>query len=323
MEVFIKDSRKFKTSQAVGLTYDFVLDSLDKETSTVAVPSDAVTRHAVGNWLLACNNVFLISQVKPGDAKTTLSLQHPLEAFTRSLVYREPAEGQSIGGFIAETLQTNWIDCNDPDYAIPYLTVSNSDTTPFVPPDVDSNGLFDLAAYCRLMRKTYGVVTAFSLAGSHLACKILQAPSATRQVLFTDGRSHLKSVDYGATGVAKITAIQNGEPSFWYLSESGQISQTVPERRAAGNWITIAVASNADVSAKVAETFAKNRSGHKVEFFSELDLNVGDSCNLRIRGESLSSYITCKRKLSGDNRFLYKAGDLATTASEKLRGVKK
>lgn len=323
MEMFIKDFLTFKARQVTGLDYDLVLDSLDKDTSTVSVPADSISQNAVKSWLIACGNIFMISQLKPGDVKTTLSLQHPLEAFTRSLIYEEPAAGQSIGGFIAECIQTNWIDCDDPVYAIPYLTVSNSDTTPFVPPEVDNNGLFDLASYCRLMRKTYGVAVAFKIAGSRLVCTIGAAPAASRQVLFTDGRSQLKTVDYGASGLAKITAIQNGVPSVWYLSESGEISQNVPDRRAAGAWKTIAVSSSADVAAKVAETFAKERSGHKVEFWSELDLNVGDTCTLRIRDDILTSHISCKRKRSGDNRYYYKAGDLATTASEKLRGVKK
>lgn len=323
MEMFIKDRLTFKARQATGLGHDLVLDSLDKEVSTVFVPADSITRNDVGNWLIACGNVYIISQLKPGDVNTTLSLQHPLDAFSRSLIYEEPAAGQSIGGFIAECLRKNWIDCDDPVYAIPYLTVSNSDTTPFVPPEVDNNGLFNLASYCRLMRRTYGVAVVFRLSGSQLACTIGAAPAASRQVLFTDGRSQLKSVDYGASGTAKITAIQDGVPSVWYLSESGEISQSVPERRASGAWTTLAVSSSADVATKVAETFAKGRSGHKVEFFSELDLNVMDNCTLRIRGESLNSYISCKRKRSGDDRYHYKAGDLATTASEKLRGVKK
>lgn len=323
MELFIKDRLAFKTRQATCLEHDLVLDSLEKEASAAAVPADAIRLSDIGSWLIARGNVYLISQVKPGDAKTTLSLQHPLEAFTRPLIYEEPAEGQSIGGFIADCLRENWIDCEDPAYAIPYLTVSNSDTTPFVPPELDNHGLFDLASYCRLMRRTYGVAVSFRLSGSQLACTIGAAPATSRQILFTDGRSQLQSVSYGASGTAKITAIQNGVPSVWYLSESGEISQEMPERRASGAWTTIAVSSNADVAAKVAETFAKGRSGHKVEFFSELDLNVLDNCTLRIRGESLTSYISSKRVRSGDNRYYYKAGDLATTASEKLRGVTK
>ena len=322
MELFIKDRLTFRAKQASSLGYDLVLDSLDKESSTVSVPSDSITRSDIGSWLVACGNVYMISQVKPGDTKTTLSLQHPLEAFARPLVYEEPSVGQSIGSFIADSLRKNWIDCDDPVYAIPYLVVSNSDTTPFVPPDVDDNGLFDLASYCRLMRRTYGVSVNFSLSGGHLACAIDTPPVGYRQVIFTDGRSQLKSVDYGASGTAKITAIQDGTSSVWYLTESGEISQTVPDRRATGSWTAISVSSSADVTAKVAEAFAKGRSGHKVEFFSELDLNVLDNCILRIRGESLTSYISCKRKRSGDTRYYYKAGELATTASEKLRGVK-
>lgn len=324
MEVFVKSFSSWRTiKQATLLASDLVLDSLEKETSTLSVRNGSITFSDAGNWLIVSGRVYLISQVKPQEEKTVLTLLSPLDAFSRKIPVADQAEGQTIGGFVASMMREHWIDCPDPVYAIPYLTVSNSDTAPFVLPDADSNGLFDLPAYCRTIRRTHRVNISFQDAGEQLSCTIAQAPVVTRQVVFNDGRSQLKSVDFASTQTAKITAIQAGVTTDWYLSEDGDISQDIPARRAAGAWETISVSADADVAAKVSEAFAKGMSGHKVEFYSELDLPVLADCTLRIYGQPLRSYIACKRKSSADVRFHYKAGELATTAAEKLRGVKK
>lgn len=59
----------------------------------------------------------------------------------------------------------------------------------------------------------------------------------------------------------------------------------------------------------------------QLEFWSTLNLNVQDNCTFYAYGEILSSYISYKRKSSEDSRYYYKSGELATTATEKLRGV--
>ena len=122
---------------------------------------------------------------------------------------------------------------------------------------------------------------------------------------------------------------ENGESilerqrSTWYLSEDGEASQTIPARRAAGEWKTIAVKKPEEIEKKVLETFAKNKANHKLEFWSTRDLAVHDDCTFLVYGEQLQSYISYKRKSSEDKRFYYKSGELATTATEKLRGVVK
>ena len=324
MEAYVKAIGSWRTiKKATVLTSDLCIDSLDTEQSTLSVFGSVINRSDVGNWLIVNGSVYLIHQVKPQDGKTVLTLLHPIDAFARLLPFAEPSAGQTIGGFVADMLQKHWAVCDDPVYALPYLTVSNSDTVAFVSPNLDNSGLFSLTEYCRLMRKTYRVAVEFRAAGDTLACTISIMPAASRQVSFSDGRSHLKSVDYAAAGVSKITAIQDGVSTTWYLSEDGEVTQEIPAQRASGAWKTISVAANANVAAKVAETFAKDRSGHKVEFSSELDMNVLDSCKFLINGELLNSYISNKGKSFADNRFHYKAGELATTASEKLRGVTK
>lgn len=337
MEAFVKSFLTFRTiKQAKVISHSIVLDSLDAESSSVTVNSGSVGISDVGNWFVLEGNVFLITAVNPQKESTVLSLSSPLEAFSRPVELVSQSAGQSIGGFIAAEMDKHWIQCNDSVYAIPYLVVSNSDTTRYALPEVDSTGCYSLSSYCRLMRKSYRVTIRFKSVGKNLVCTITRQPDTYRQISFEDGRSKMKNLDYSTSGIAKLTvlidtdtgekdasgaAIVSRSRSEWYLSESGEISQTIPARRATGNWSTISVKAVDEVVPKVIETFAKNKTTHKLEFWSTLDLSVQDYCTFFINGEYLHSHISYKRIEKGDNRYFYKSGELATTATEKMRGV--
>lgn len=339
MEAFVKSFSTYRTvKKATVISSALTLDSLEADTTTVTVVGTNIGRSNTGDWLIIDGTVYRISNVKPQTDRTMLTLVFPLDAFNRPLELTEQPEGQTVGGFILESLNDHWVNCDDPVYAMPYLVVSNLDTTAFAAPELDNSGCFLLPAYCRLMRKSYRITVKFVDSGSSLICVISKAPASNRQVSFEDGRSQLQSVDYASSGTAKLTvicdvdsgkedssgnAIMVRERSVWYLSESGEVSQSVPARRASGEWKTISVRKREDIEKKVIETFAKNKANHKLEFWSSLDLAVHDDCTFQVYGESLHSYISYKRKSSEDNRYYYKSGELAVTATEKLRGVVK
>ena len=339
MEVFVKSFAAYRTVKKASATaYTLVLDALDAESSTVTVAGTEISAADVGSWMICCGQVCRISGVKPKDGQTTVTLESPLKAFQRPLELDVQPNDQTVGGFIKAQLQTHWVACDDPDYAVPYLSVSNSDTTPYVPPEVDSGGIYKLPDYAQLMRKTYRTTVRFADGGDHLICTVLTEPVASKQISFEDGHSQLVSVTYSSSGLAKVTALHDidtgekdddgkavliRERSNWYLSEDGEISQLIPARRAVGDWGQVHVASGDDVAAKVAETFAKNNRSHKLEFWSDVDLPVQTNCTFLVYGQLLRSHISYKRKSSTDNRFYYKSGELATTATEKLKGALK
>lgn len=339
MEAFVKAFSTYRTiKHDTVLASSLVLDSLDMETSTVTVKGTGINRSDTGNWLILDGNVYQINNVKPQSDRTLLTLVSPIDAFSRPLELDEQPSGQTNGGFIGQQLVSHWVECEDPVYVMPYLVVVNTDSTPFVPPELDNGGLFKLPEYCRLMRKSYRTIVRFADAGSTLVCTITHAPVVTRQVSFEDGHSKLQSVDYSSSGTAKLTVLQdvdtgekdeNGdavtrrEETVWYLSEDGNVSQTIPARRASGQWSTITIKGKDDPQTKAIETFAKNKANHKLEFWSDRDLSVQDDCSFVVYGESLQSYISYKRKSSEDRRFYYKSGELAVTATEKLKGVMK
>lgn len=339
MEAYVKSFATYRTIQkATVISSALTLDSLEADTTTVTVVGTGIGRSNTGDWLLIEGNVYKISNVKPQGDRTLLTLVFPQNTFTRPLELEPPPYGHSIGMFIRDMIQKQWIEVDDPAYAMPYLQVSSLDTTPYVPPELDGTGCYIPSDYFRLMRKTYRVSVKFVDIGTALLCIISRTPEALRQIDFSDGRSQLQSVDYSSSGTAKLTVLCDvdtgvkdaaGEPilerqrSVWYLSEDGKASQTIPARRASGEWKTIHVKNPEEIESKVVETFAKNKANHKLEFWSSRDLAVQDDCTFVVYGEVLQSYISYKRKSSEDKRFYYKSGELATTATEKLRGVVK
>ena len=337
MEVFVKSFASYRTiKKATALNHSLVLDSLEYETSTVTIKGSAIDRSDAGNWLIIEGQVFRIADVKPQQQQTTLTLESPLDAFQRPLELEIQASNQTIAGFIAAQLQTHWVACDDPVYAVPYMVVSYSGTTPYVVPETDSSGSFCLPDYVRLMRKIYRTTVRFFDSMNQIRCTIETVPASTRQISFQDGHSQLQSVAYSFSGLSKITVLHdidtgekdaNGqtiyvrERSNWYLSEDGQITQLIPARRAPGEWGQVHVKGSADIRAKVEEAFAKNKANHKLEFWSTRDLAVMEDCTFLVYDQLLRSYISYKRKSSTDGRYYYKSGELATTATEKLKGA--
>ena len=339
MEAFVKAFATYRTiKKAPVIASSLVVDSLDAETSTVTVVGTDIGQSNTGDWLIVDGGVFSISNVKPQNDRTLLTLVSPLDVFSRMFELEAQPDGQTIGGFIADQLRRGWVEEADPVYAVPYLSIINTDPTAFRPPELDGSGCFKLPDYCRLMRKSYRTLTRFADSGNTLVCTISRPPVVARNVSFEDSRSKLQSVDFSSSGTAKLTVLRdvdtgekdaNGEAIIvrerytWYLAVNGSVSQTIPARRASGTWGTLVIKGKDDMEAKVVEAFAKNKANHKIEFWSSRDLSVQDDCTFQVYGDTLRSYISYKRKTSEDSRWYYKSGELATTASEKLRGAMK
>ena len=183
MEVYVKSFATYRTiKKATAVCFSLVLDSLEADTSTVIVRGTDIDRSDIGSWLVCDGQVFRISNVKPDNSQTQLTLKDPLEAFQRPLELEKQPLDQTIGGFIASQLHEHWVTCDDPAYVVPYLEVFNSDTTPFIAPELDNSGSYTLPDYARLMRKAYRTTVHFSNGGNKLICTVQAVPAATKQI---------------------------------------------------------------------------------------------------------------------------------------------
>lgn len=322
MKAYIKSFAAMRTQRAMDVIASAMcIEASSKEASTLTVTDTEVSRDNAGGWLVLNGGVWLIDQITPQEGRTLLQCLSPFDAFSRPLVYTEPAAGATIGGWIAQMLAEHWRDQTDGVYAMPYLDIENVDATAFIAPTVDENGLFNLTDYMRQVWQLYNVKTAFSLAGNLLHVRIAKVTRANRNVVFTDGHAQLESAAYSRSGVAKITAVQGGVATNWYLSDTGEISTSIPERRAQGTWEVLTLSDRDIPEEKVRAAFAKNAESHKIEFWSDRLYNAFDNLTIRLNGEVLRSYVSYVGTQSTDDRFFYKSGELATTAAEKLKKI--
>ena len=336
MQAYVLSRATFRPIyQRAALTYDLCLDSLDGLKSQVVLVGDDISQRAAGGFLLVNGSLFLVDGVAPGEGATTLSLLPPEDLFDRPRIYRAPAAGATVGSFLRAEILT-WRDEPDAVYALPYLDVSDSDTTPFVPPTVDSNGLYILRDYIRRVRRDLGVTLSFSARHGALAVEIRRQQPQRVGLVDRDGHTALISSAYSRTAVAKVTTVQpidsgevdeNGDKIFlteltdYYVSTSGAVSTEEPTNRASGDWTTLVISEKADPAEEVARLIAQNGETHKLEFYHDRRLQVRDVADIRFRGQLFTGTITAVSRQTGESRWLYQIGSLATKLTEKVRAA--
>lgn len=346
--LFIKRFSDFVTVAALTpLSSSLCIDSAEQEGSTVTVVGNGVQRSLAGSWAVINGMIYTITTVTPQDGRTLLALAAPGEAFSRLLPYTAPSSG-SGGAFAAAELTANYIAQPDMQYALPYMNVSNLDTSAFLPPETDGNGLYAISDYLRLLRRMRGIKPVFTFEEDTLTLTLTPVSKTAQAVPFNDGHSQLASVAYSDSGLAKITTrhsvarIESTDPvtgkityvkddegkivydivtADFYLTESGAVVTSPPARRVSGAWLTLPVSAKDDPAAKAAERFAKAASSHKIEFWSDREFAVFDPCTFAVYGEILTSYISYVGTRSTDGRFYYRSGELLLTATEKLKGM--
>lgn len=332
MQATIKTRPAFRTlRQAAVLDYTLVLDSLEDMSSAARVKGE-IPRSCVGGWLILSDAVWLISSITPGRGDTDLGLQGPGEAFSRPRLYT--AYSGTVGGFLTRELAA-YRDESDAVYALPYLVVHDYDNTPFVLPELDDNGLYILADYLRQIHANLGVEVSFRPEGSGLAATIRRRNPSSLTLLEGDGHVSLQADTYARTAVAKVTTVQpvdtgevdeNEEKIFetqmqdWFLASDGSVSNTEPPSRAQGEWVTTVVSEKNDAQEAASAIFAKNGESHKLQIWSDTRYQVRDSFRLRLKsGEVITGEISAVTRVRGDRRWLYQAGSLPVTLTDKVR----
>ena len=141
-----------------------------------------------------------------------------------------------------------------------------------------------------------------------------------------DGHTRLISSSMSGDAVAKITVVYpTGENTYahtyWYLAADGSISNSAPANRADGKWALIEIGEDDDQREKVQELVDGNARSYKIEFWSDVDMAVGDTYRMRLNGAVFDGVVTAKFLSSADNRIRYSSGDLATTLTERVNKI--
>lgn len=322
MDAFIKSRANFHTvSSASVVSWDTPLASIDNDSGTVVLVGSQAARGAEGDFLVMDGHVWLIEEIAFDNGLASVKVCPVARLFDRSLVYSAPASGTTVEDWIRTQIESQYKNCSDFAYAIPYLTVTVSGSTAWAAPDVDDNGLYVLEDYLQTVHNLYGIRLTASVDGNRLLLSITKQARSNHRIVFTDGQTQLITETYSRKSVAKITTIQAGVITDWYLSADGAISNSPPAQRAEGLWKVLTLKERDVPAEKVAAKFGKNSRSHKIEFMSARLYSLYDNVQLRLGDTVVESYISYVGVQSGDKRRHYKTGELKTTLTQVLKGV--
>lgn len=337
MEAYIKSFSSFWALRQVSTTdWSLVLDSLDSQGSSITVGGDDIPGTIAGNWLILNGIPMRIEVVTPGVGLTRFTLSAAEEIFNRQLITEPTVSDTTIGGFIKRVIESEWVNQDDERYATSYISVTNLDNTPFVAPELDDNGIWNLLAYIRWARINYNISLAWTVERNGLRVTINREPVTIHPLILGDGHTQLASSSFASQRIAKVTVIQpveiipaepveDAEPEFemtstdWFLCADGTVTDDPDAtNRVDGEWITIVIGDGDDQAEKVQEEFAKNGESHKVELYTDVQMNVGDRFRVKLNGELFEGTVVRRFLKKGDRRVLYTSGELITTIQERV-----
>lgn len=331
MKAYIKRSSDFKTVlMGTAESWSLPVASADGDTGQLALAEYAPAEHT-GNWVYILGQIYRIAQATPSNNQFTATLADPATAFDRQAIWPDAPE-TTYGAFIKAALERDYLNCADAAYKVPYLQITNTDTTPLTAPELDDTKLYKLTDIITTARAA-GVRIRFGIDGDKLAVDISTGTGTEHNILFTDGRAQLETESYSADTTAKVTVLQAQEKAedadkdapteyvahTFYLSTDGEITETAPTDRAEGKWAYITCKADETPADKAAEVFAANANSYKIEFYSSRRYALYDRVRLRLHGAVFATRITGITLKSGDDRYLYRCGELATTIQQKVK----
>lgn len=321
MVAYIKKRSDFRTiASRLNLTgYEAAVAALDSQKSRFETAADLGADHT-DNWLIADGHVWVINEVSKDGDMADIQCALPVEAFDRELSYSGTG-AESIGDFIEEVMTAEYRDQADPVYAMPYLVIVNRDTTPFVEPEVDNDGLYTLTDYLYQVAKDKKVYTEFSVRGGGLQVEIFRKADVTHTIIFDHGTDQIEAQTFSRAEVAKVTIVQGETEQDWYLSADGKVSREVPGQRASGKWRRLILDEDEDREEAALKEFESGSASHKIEWRSNKSYALGDKLRMRLGSRRVTGEITYVGIQGNDDRTVYHSGELSTNLTDKLRGI--
>ena len=315
MIAYIKRRSTFATYLHINIsTYNVALNSIyDDQSILMAIGEIDIDAE---DFLIFGDFIGIIKTITPGEEDTTeIVCDSILHAFKRNLVY--PTPPATIEAFINSEMTAHYKSVSDATYDMPYLSITSTDATSFITPDVEE-GMYNLKSYIAKVRRTKNIFVSFTLSGDTLLVNIAEVTPTIYNIIMDDGKHELITQSIANSSIAKITSLQSSTTKYWYLQADGSITNSPPIPRLEGAWIGITIDAAATDTEVVADEFAKNSKSHKIEFRSMEEYDFYGTVNLRIKETVLTSYISLIR-IDDDARYLYKTGELQVTFTDKQK----
>lgn len=188
------------------------LNAYETQLATGGLEYKIVSKKQTGKQTL-----YYVSGCSPSGNNLELTLRHPIYAFERAVLYDG---SKTYGELIKNILDNNYGSrCPDSEYAMTYMSVSNSDYTACsIEPDqfgyIVPSDIFEYA-------RTDGVVIDFqNTANNTLFVNISTAAYNPGYIVFGDGHSIIQSESYDASYCAKATILSEMQSDYYIIAES-------------------------------------------------------------------------------------------------------
>lgn len=324
MIAYVKSITTFDTL-LVAEAIDWQAPTMSNDASEgSAVFADERVMGLEGNWLLLDGEIFYITEISPdtsselitvkiGDAFSAFNRQHGGTSISQS----------TTGDFLYAIFYYNYKTQADAEYAMPYLNITNSDATPLIKPELESDKIYTASDYFRMCAKR-GIRIAFSATNTALNVDISTRDLTPQNIFMGNGENQLASQSFSANTVSKVTVYKNGAQSTYYLQADGSAGTTAPSPRIKGRWRTI-INDSADTTAldDARSVFYENTAVNKICFYSTRKLECNQPLRIRIKDKVYTLAVSLVQISSGDSRYYYEAGDMLVTLTSKVRALLK
>ena len=315
MVIYIKDKETFATKvMAVAVEYQLHRSIYDA-TSTVTIQNPDVPIEE-GDYLVidGYDYVGILTEVDIDDRKAVLSASQGLTLFSREMFYTT-ASYTYLEDNLKSLLDTNYTNCSDAIYKVPFLTVNAlSHTAKNCKPDLEDN-VYTLSGYMSKLRRLYNIVSEWQVSRTALVLNIYKKDFPTYNIDLSNPRYRVTEQTFSSQSVGKVTVYCEGTGAYstWYLKTDGTVTQTYSTaNRVPGEWITLTVGEAEDVEDSVKDAFAQNYYSHRIAFKSEQDFNLYDQLIIRADGKLYRSYVSGIIDVSDSAYSQIECGELQT-----------
>lgn len=314
MELFIKDKKSFVTkSSALILDYE-IKPSIYDTVSTYTIPNKNLPNE--GDFVFDEDTGFIgiIGAVETDRDIASLKCNQIHTLFNRKIIYTASSYTY-IEAYLKSLIDTNYTNCSDSFYALPFLDVTAStSTSSTMTPDVD-NYAFTVSSFMAKARRLKGVFCEFSLDRTNLYIEIIKRNNPVKNIDFSNPSFYITEQNISSKTISKITSYceENSQTRNWTLLDDGTIVNTSPATgRVDGDWTTLAVQKAADVQDNVYDEFAQNFYSHNITFQcpTTYDFQLYDNLQIKIGGKIFTSYVAQMRKWKNSQVIEVQCGEL-------------
>lgn len=340
MICFIKDRKSFTTT-SMATAVDFEIhDSIYDTVSRVTIPTPESPINE-GDFVLfdGVPYVGIVSEVEIDGGTTEISVKQGVQLFSREMFFT-PATYTYLEDHLKDLIDTNYTNCSDAVYKLPFLSVTaTTHTSGTLMPDIGdattyanpssvagetlkltevkytAGSTYSIASYISKMRRVKDIVCDWSFTNTVLKVDITQKSFPTHNIDMSNPSYKITEQTFSDETVGKLTVYCEEDGNYYtrYLKDDGTITSTYsPTGRVDGEWKSIVISELAELNDAVADEFALNYYSHKLSFMTDKNYGLYDKLMIRINGKVFSSYISGIITRKGSKYREIECGELQT-----------